>query len=212
MESNPNCRAVLASRMKDNLLDHGEIASDVRTFQPSKKVADEATGAIGGFPCQAACMISYYYAEWMSCWFLLEAIHSKLFQIHWIGHQILPDCSRLVCLFVCLKSLLLDWLRGCRCVAKGISTAGLQLGLNDKRSALITEVFRILDCLPLLWLRCSKLFSCIAECHVNKWKLGRGNLSQVIRYPRECSGPTLGAASDEGTLELYFAGKTYCHS
>jgi len=49
--------------MKDNLLDHGEIASDVRTFQPSKKVADEATGAIGGFPCQAACMISYYYAE-----------------------------------------------------------------------------------------------------------------------------------------------------
>ena len=49
-------------------------------------------------------------------------------------------------------------------VAKGLCQAGLQLGLNDKRSALIKEVFRIMDTLPYLCLRCSKLPFFIADC------------------------------------------------
>ena len=39
--------------------------------------------------------------------------------------------------------------------AKGCSSAGKMLGLDDPRTSLIREVFRVVDCFPFLYLGCS---------------------------------------------------------
>lgn len=93
--------------MKDKLLDHGELASDIRSYEPSKEVAAEATGAIGGFPCQAACMIYHHK--------VIIIIRNALFA----GSHLLKTCNflkyielairffqiaqKLVCLLVCFE-------------------------------------------------------------------------------------------------------------
>ena len=54
VENNSWCRSVLKARMKNKCLHQGLLHDDIRTFRPSALgVANEARGAVGGFPCQA---------------------------------------------------------------------------------------------------------------------------------------------------------------
>lgn len=112
---------MISSRQKEGLLPPGKIYCDVQEFHP--KADGEEDTVTAGFPCQVSCLKKSLHV--MSC----------------CHHVICFACHVMSCQLFCMSCHVMS----CQLLREGASKAGLKLALQDHRTNLVREIWRIID-------------------------------------------------------------------